>query len=63
MINGNVGHAIVGLGGMGNFHRELVKTIDGLETVGSFDIKEDRQQFARDNGLIAYDSLEDLLAD
>ena len=63
MINGNEGHAIVGLGGMGNFHRELVKTIDGLETVGSFDIKEDRQQFARDNGLIAYDSLEDLLAD
>lgn len=63
MINGNFGHAIVGLGGMGNFHRELVKTIDGLETVGSFDIKEDRQQFARDNGLIAYDSLEDLLAD
>ena len=50
MINGNVGHAIVGLGGMGNFHRELVKTIDGLETVGSNDIKEDRQQLARENG-------------
>lgn len=66
--------AIVGLGGMGNWHRELVsgtgnwynqtlKPIEDLDVIGSFDIKEDRQQFARDHGLHAYDSLEDLLAD
>lgn len=63
MINGNFGHAIVGLGGMGDFHRKLVQEIDGLETIGSFDIKEDRQQYARDNGLTAYESLDALLAD
>lgn len=55
--------AIVGLGGMGNWHRELIETIDHLTVRGSFDIKEDRQQFARDHGLIAYNSLDDLLAD
>lgn len=55
--------AIVGLGGMGNWHRELIETIDHLNVRGSFDIKEDRQQFARDNGLIAYASLDELLAD
>lgn len=55
--------AIVGLGGMGNWHRELIETIDRLTVRGSFDIKEDRQQFARDHGLIAYDSLDALLAD
>lgn len=66
--------AIVGLGGMGNWHREMVsgigswndvklEGIDEMNVIGSFDIKEERQQYARDNGLIAYESLDALLAD
>lgn len=66
--------AIVGLGGMGNWHREMIsgkgswndvklEGIDNLNVIGSFDIKEERQQFARDNGIIAYESLEALLSD
>lgn len=55
--------AIVGLGGMGNWHRELIETIDGLTVCGSYDIKEERQQFARDHGITPYDSLDALLAD
>lgn len=68
--------AIVGLGGMGNWHREIItdeegksrkyfssEGIDHLEVCGSFDIREERQQFARDHGLIAYESLDALLAD
>ncbi len=55
--------AIVGLGGMGNWHREIIKTIDGIEVCGSFDIKEERQQFARDHGITPYNSFEELLAD
>ena len=71
----NYNLAIIGLGGMGNWHRELVNEgvyfygkmegggIKNLKVTGSFDIAEARQQFARDHGLHAYDSLKDLLAD
>lgn len=55
--------AIVGLGGMGNWHRETIAEIDNISVCGSFDIKEDRQQFARDNGLHTYNSFEEVLAD
>jgi predicted dehydrogenase len=68
--------AIIGLGGMGNWHRELVNEgswwdkkvsgggkIEHLKVCGSFDIAGVRQQFARDHGLNAYDSLDELLGD
>jgi predicted dehydrogenase len=68
--------AIIGLGGMGNWHRELItsgtwfrgtttdsKGIDHLSVYGSYDILEERQQFARNQGIRAYASLEELLAD
>lgn len=66
--------AIVGLGGMGNWHRELISgegnwndracgAIEHLHLAGSFDIRPERQDYARQVGLHAYDSLEDLLAD
>jgi predicted dehydrogenase len=67
--------AIIGLGGMGNWHRELItfgnwfstntekQGIEHLKVCGSFDIAEARQQFARDNGLTPYPSLEALLGD
>lgn len=66
--------AIVGLGGMGNWHRELIVgdgswnnrdcgQIEHLHLAGSYDIREERQQFARSVGLHAYDSLEEVLAD
>lgn len=63
MIKNNYALAIVGLGGMGNWHRELICDIDGLEVCGSFDISEDRQKFAHENGLMPYKSLDALLAD
>lgn len=56
--------AIVGFGGMGNWHRELIESgIENLELAGTFDIKEERQEYARSLGYHAYDSLESLLAD
>lgn len=66
--------AIVGLGGMGNWHRELVTgganwnndkidPIEHLTVCGSYDIREERQQFAREHGLTPYNSFEELLAD
>ncbi len=55
--------AIVGLGGMGNWHRELIGEIDSLELCGSYDISEARQLYAADMGLHIYDSLDAVLQD
>lgn len=66
--------AIVGLGGMGNWHRELIAgtgnwnsrncgAIQHLHLAGSFDIREERQAFARSVGLQPYQSMDALLAD
>lgn len=55
--------AIVGLGGMGNWHRETIERIDNLNVCGSFDIKEERQQFAIEHGITPYNCLEELLSD
>ncbi|MCL2093757.1 MAG: Gfo/Idh/MocA family oxidoreductase [Treponema sp.] len=71
----NYNLAILGLGGMGNWHRELVnegawfdgKKLGGgiprLKVTGAFDIKADRMKFAKDHGLHAYGSMKELLAD
>ncbi len=54
---------IVGFGGMGNWHRELIDSIDGLKVAGIYDIKESRINYAKENGIKAYESLEELLSD
>jgi predicted dehydrogenase len=74
MTNHNL--AIIGLGGMGNWHRELINEgtwfngkklgahgFDNLSVTGSFDIDDARQRFAVEHGLRAYGSLEELLGD
>ena len=55
--------AICGLGGMGNWHRETISKIENLHLVGSYDIREERQQFAREHGITPYPSYEAMLAD
>ncbi len=54
---------IVGFGGMGNWHRELIESIDGLEVAGIYDVKESRICFAKECNVKAYGSLEELLED
>lgn len=55
--------AIVGFGGMGNWHRELIETIDHLTVKGVYDIDPARMDYARSLGLKAYESFEAVLAD
>lgn len=55
--------AIVGLGGMGNWHRETLGDIPNLEICGSYDIREERQEYGRKAGLHVYQSLEEVLED
>lgn len=55
--------AFVGFGGMAEWHFDEIKTIDGLEIAGIWDIKANRRAYASEKGLHVYESLEDLLAD
>ena len=55
--------AIIGFGGMGNWHGERLLTSDVANLRGIYDIKEDRRKFAESKGIFAYSSLEELLAD
>ena len=56
---------IVGYGGMGSYHCSGIreKLSDCLEVKGVYDVREERQQAALDDGLIAYGNLESLLND
>ena len=54
---------IVGYGGMGSFHAQLMRDNQEVEVHGIFDTSETRQQNAVENGLTVYGSLEQVLAD
>ena len=57
-----LGGAVIGYGGMGNFHANqmLKEEIPGIELIGVYDIDEERQQVARDKGIEAFESREAL---
>ena len=63
MVNKEINLAIVGLGGMGDWHRNLIDEIDGLRVFGSYDIREERQEYARAKGIKVYGSFDELLKD
>lgn len=54
---------IVGFGGMGNWHRETLETIEGISVAGIYDIDEERVRYAKECGVHSYQSLEELLQD
>lgn len=57
--------AIVGYGGMGGWHEQLLREgdgIEGLSLAGIWDIDEKRRAAAREQGILAYGSFEELLA-
>lgn len=56
--------AIIGFGGMGNWHAEnVLSRIDEIKVKGVFDIQEEARKKAVDKGLLAYESIEELLKD
>jgi len=59
-----VGCAVIGFGGMGGWHCDKIrKDIAGAELIGIYDIKPDRCAAAKKNGIHAFASREELLAD
>ncbi len=63
MSSHTFGVAIIGFGGMGNQHSEMMVGVSKLKLLGVYDIKADRQLAATQKGLKAYPSQEALLAD
>ncbi len=58
-----IGGAVIGYGGMGGFHVEKMQTVNGIELLGVYDIDPERQKAAVENGIHAYATREELLAD
>ncbi len=54
---------VVGYGGMGGWHTESLQESDVCNLLGIYDIKEERREAARKEGIFAYDSLEAVLED
>ncbi len=65
MINGKFGFAVIGYGGMGSWHTRKVKNEMGeyTELIGIYDIDPARNKVAEENGIHAFASREELLAD
>lgn len=57
------GIAVIGYGGMGAWHCRTIKRIEELELRGIYDVLEERRMAAKEQGIHAYESLEELLAD
>ncbi|QOV18678.1 Gfo/Idh/MocA family oxidoreductase [Blautia liquoris] len=55
--------AIIGFGGMGHWHYDLIQKIDDLSISGIYDIDEKQQKDAEDKGLRVYKDLDELLDD
>lgn len=56
--------AIVGFGGMGSYHFSSIREqLPEINVVGAYDIREERRNAAKEQGLKAYGSLEELEQD
>ncbi len=58
-----IGGAVIGYGGMGNFHSEKMQSVKGVKLIGVYDIDPERNKLAESRGIHAYSSREELLAD
>lgn len=54
---------IIGFGGMGNWHRETIETIEHLSVAGIHDISKERLSFAKTCNIPTYETAEALLAE
>ena len=54
---------VIGYGGMGSWHVGHAQKSDCVNLLGIYDIKEERRALARENGIYAYESLDEVIAD
>lgn len=65
MVNGKIGGAVIGCGGMGSWHAEKMSTYMNhrMELVGIYDIDPAQRKKAADKGWNTFETQEELLAD
>ena len=57
------GCVVVGYGGMGGWHTRHILEAGAVDLLGIYDIKKERCELAEQNGIHAYSSFEEVLAD
>jgi predicted dehydrogenase len=62
-MSGKYGVAIVGFGGMGGWHANLLRSIPEADLKGVYDILPERLRAAESEGIFAYESMEKVLQD
>ena len=65
MVDGKIGHAVIGYGGMGSWHTRKVmgEMSEYAVLVGIYDIDPERGRVAEENGIHSFASREELLSD
>jgi len=62
-MSGKKNCVVIGYGGMGGWHTRHILEAGAVNLLGIYDIKPERAQLARENGIYAYGSFEEVLND
>ncbi len=63
MKENKIVYGLIGFGGMGKWHTEILENVPEIELAGIYDIKEEKRKLAEEAGLHTYETEEAMLAD
>ena len=63
MKENKIVYGLIGFGGMGKWHTEILENVPELELAGIYDIKEEKRKLAEEAGFHTYETEEAMLAD
>ena len=63
MKENKIVYGLIGFGGMGKWHTEILENVPEIELAGSYDIKEEKRKLAEEAGFHTYETEEAMLAD
>ena len=63
MKENKIVYGLIGFGGMGKWHTEILENVPEIELTGIYDIKEEKRKLAEEAGFHTYETEEAMLAD
>lgn len=63
MKENKIVYGLIGFGGMGKWHTEILENVPEIELAGIYDIKEEKRKLAEEAGFRTYETEEAMLAD
>ena len=63
MKENKIVYGLIGFGGMGKWHTEILENVPEIELAGIYDIKEEKRKLAEEAGFHTYETEESMLAD